>query len=246
MPLALVESRSRTRGSNRGPGRAAALRFGRSSDPIPPAQFAFLRANGSETIAVGDDSTPGGPARDAQPVTQFLHRIREGDRGAKEELAGIVYEELKRIAARAGSGLPRTPLCVTELAHEAWIRLFGADNPAFVDRRHLFSAAARAMRCVLIDAVRADGRHRDDGNGKHVPFDDHMLRLTRQVRDPVALNEELKLLATQDPVLEELVNLHFVLELTMEECAALLDVPLRTLQRHWQFAKAWLHERLSP
>lgn len=239
-----VTLRRRTR--NLRPFVPRALRDACSSDPIRRAKPAALPAGGSETRAVGDDSTPRGPASDEQPVTHYLHRMRDGDVTAADALGRLVYDELKSIARRAGTRLPKTPLDVTEIAHEAWLRLFGGQAPAFTDRRHLFAAAARAMRCVLIDAVRADGRQRPDGDGKHVPFDDHVLRLTRRVRDPVALNDELKQLAALEPMLEELVNLHFVLELTMDECAAVLDVPLRTLERHWQFAKAWLHERLDP
>lgn len=242
----------RPRLHNRRPPGPRALRIARSSDPIRRARSVALPAGGSEMSAVGDDSSsgapgvPGVPARDERPVTLYLHRVRDGDVGAANELARLVYDDLKRIAVRAGARLPKTPLDVTEVAHEAWLRLFGGEPPTFADRRHLFAAAARAMRCVLIDAVRADGRQRADGDGKHVPFEDFVDRLSRRVRDPVALNDELTLLAQRDPEVEELVNLHLMLDFTMEECAAFLGVSLRTLERHWRFAKAWLHERLEP
>lgn len=231
---------------NRRPCGAAALRAGRASDPICLGWSAFLPADGSETSVVGDDATQSNSGRDERPVTHLLRRIRDGDRGAADGLARLVYDELKQIAVRAGARLPKSPMDATEVTHEAWLRLFGHEPPTFADRRHLFSAAARAMRHVLIDSVRADGRQRPDGDGRHVAFDDHVGRLTRRVRDPIALDDELKKLAQIDPVLEELVNLRFLLGLTMEQCADLLDVPLRTLERHWQFVKSWLEQQVQP
>ncbi len=88
-------------------------------------------------------------------VTQILREIREGKEQSAEHLLSLVYTELKRIAAQKMAGeAPGNTLQPTALVHEAWMKLVGDGDPHFENRAHFFSAAAEAMRRILVDSVR--------------------------------------------------------------------------------------------
>ena len=85
-------------------------------------------------------------------VTRILESIRQGDPKAADELLPLVYGELRKLAAsRMANEAPNQTLQPTALVHEAWLRLVGNDNPQFANRAHFCSAAAEAMRRILID-----------------------------------------------------------------------------------------------
>jgi len=88
-------------------------------------------------------------------LSRILHSIEQGDPNAAEELLPLVYDELRRLAAaKIAHEAPGQTLQATALVHEAWLRLGGEDQPAWQSRAHFLSAAAEAMRRILVESAR--------------------------------------------------------------------------------------------
>ena len=108
---------------------------------------------------------------DQTAVTEILRRIREGDAGGVQTLVSVVYEDLKRVAARAlrgerGDGTP------SSLVHETFERLVDDSNVPWEDRAHFFAVAAREMRRVLVDRARREGALKRGGGWQRISLVD--------------------------------------------------------------------------
>lgn len=172
-------------------------------------------------------------------------RSNDHEQGRAEELLPLVYDELRRLAARElAREKPGQTLQPTALVHEAYLRLLQHQKP-FHDRTQFLAAAATAMRRILIEQARrklagkrAGGRQRhgaDVLDGIAVPGpDDEML----------ALDEALERLAAQDPQKARLVELRWFAGLTGDEAAAVLGISPTTADRHWTYARAWLQAEM--
>jgi RNA polymerase sigma factor (TIGR02999 family) len=182
-------------------------------------------------------------------VTGLLEAIGRGEPQRARELVPIVYEELRRLAE---AQLAREPtgqtLQATALVHEAYLRLVGDDDgPAWANRGHFFAAAAEAMRRILVEKARRKRRIRHGGGLRRVDLD-----LVAHgddddaAGDLLALHEALDQLAAEEPVAAEVVKLRYFAGLTTEQAASALDISLRTANRHWAYARAWLYHRLNP
>jgi RNA polymerase sigma factor (TIGR02999 family) len=173
-----------------------------------------------------------------------MHR---GDAGAAEELMKLVYDELRRMAA---SKMRREPpghtLQPTALVHEAWLRLGGDKQSAWNNQIHFFSAAAEAMRRILIDRARRRNAERRGGGRTHVPIDE--IEIGGAASDPHLLdvNEALEQFARQAPQKAELVRLRYFIGLQLDESACVLGISEATAKRWWVYARAWLYRRLHP
>jgi RNA polymerase sigma factor (TIGR02999 family) len=180
-------------------------------------------------------------------VTRILSAIQQGDSQAGEKLLPLVYAELRRLAAHkmAGERAGHT-LQATALVHEAYLRLVGADHQQKWDNgRHFFAAAAEAMRRILIEKARRNQRIRHGGGRRKVDLDELDLAKQGPAKMVLALNDALEQLAAEEPVVAEVVKLRYFAGLTLEEAAAALSISLRTANRHWAYAKAWLYDELS-
>ena len=177
-------------------------------------------------------------------VTQILSAIDAGDPGAAAQLLPLVYAELRALAAqRLANEKPGQTLQATALVHEAYLRLVG--DQRFNSRGHFMSAAAEAMRRILVEQARRKGRDKRGGGHKRVDLDLACPVAESPDQDLEALDEALTRLAERDPVRAELVKLRFYAGLTMPEAAAVLGVSLATAERYWTFAKAWLCAELT-
>lgn len=154
-----------------------------------------------------------------------------------------VYPELRAIARRimAGNALGRL-FQPTELAHEATIKLIRANLSAVNDSGHLLAIAARTMRQLLIDEARKglSAKRQPAGLPTAWPGEE-----ARAPIDLHSLDAALAALATLSPVRARIVELRFMLGMTVEETAAVTGVPERTVKRHWQAARAWLLAHLK-
>jgi RNA polymerase sigma factor (TIGR02999 family) len=181
-------------------------------------------------------------------VTQLLEAIGRGEPQRARELLPIVYEELRRLAE---ARLVREPagqtLQATALVHEAYLRLVGeGDGPAWENRGHFFAAAAEAMRRILVERARHKRRLRHGGGLGRVDLDQVAQFGDEAAGDLLALHEALDQLAAEEPVVAEVVKLRYFAGLTAEQAASALNISLRTANRHWAFARAWLYRRLNP
>jgi RNA polymerase sigma factor (TIGR02999 family) len=181
-------------------------------------------------------------------VTQMLNAIAQGDPQPAAELLPLVYEELRKLAAaRMAAEAPDHTLQPTALVHEAYLRLVGTDaGQPWGGRGHFFAAAAEAMQRILIEAARHKGRVRHGGGRKRVELDDACSLAEPPPHDDLlALDEALRRLEAGQPEVAAVVKLRYFAGLTAEEAAAALDISLRTANRHWAFARAWLLDALG-
>jgi len=179
-------------------------------------------------------------------VTTVLDQVRAGDPGARERLVGLVYDELRRIAA----GLMTHErddhtLQPTALVHEAWIKLARQEDAHVADRAHFLALAATAMRRILVNHAEARRAHKRGGGGERVTLFEGASVFEERAEDLVALDEALERLAARDPQKARIVELRFFAGLTNEEAAEALAVSTRTVERGWRFARAWLAKELG-
>jgi RNA polymerase sigma factor (TIGR02999 family) len=181
-----------------------------------------------------------------QAVTQLLVDWGNGDRQALEKLTPLVYQELKRLAARYLRRERREhTLQSTALVHEAWLRLIDQNHVHWQNRAQFFGIAGEMIRRILIDHARnRQAVKRGDGAIK-LSLDEALGAPDRRDFDLVALDDALKDLANFDPKQGKLVELRFFAGLSIEESAEVLGVSPATVKREWAAAKAWLYRELS-
>jgi RNA polymerase sigma factor (TIGR02999 family) len=179
-------------------------------------------------------------------VTQILSRIEAGDPAATEELLPLVYAELRQLAARRlAEEKPGQTLQATALVHEAYVRLVGGpSNRHWNSRGHFFAAAAEAMRRVLVEQARRKNRVRHGGEFRRARFDSELQITEEADENLLALDEALQRLALEEQEAAAVVKLRYFAGLTIEEIASALGISVRTVNRHWAYARAWLFRQL--
>lgn len=171
-----------------------------------------------------------------------MERVEQGDPIAAAELLPVVYEELRRLAARkmAQEAADHT-LQPTALVHEAWMRLGGSDAPTFRNRAHFFGAAAEAMRRILIEHARRRLAAKRGAGVEVLDLDGLEIRSPAADDDQLlAVNEALEKFATVDERKAELVKLRYFVGLNFEEAAAALGIAVPTAKQWWAYARSWL------
>lgn len=177
-------------------------------------------------------------------VTRILSAIEAGDLQAAEQLLPLVYDELRKLAAqRLVSEKPGQTLQATALVHEAYLRLVG--NQQFSGRGHFFAAAAEAMRRILIEKARRKERIRHGGGRTRVDLDQLDVADDTAAESLLELDAALARLALEEAEVAEVVKLRYFAGLTIEQTAHSLGISVRTANRHWAYAKAWLYRQLN-
>jgi RNA polymerase sigma factor (TIGR02999 family) len=179
-------------------------------------------------------------------VTRMLVAVERGEEGAREELLRLVEAELRDMARRLmAREAPGNTLQATALVNEVYLRLFDRDSAQHWDGRgHFFAAAAEAMRRILVDNARHKKRLKRGGGNRRVGLNDALVPIESPVENVVAVHEVLDLLAAVDPVAAELVKLRYFTGLSAKEAAGILGISERSGYRKWDFAKAWLYQRI--
>jgi RNA polymerase sigma factor (TIGR02999 family) len=179
-------------------------------------------------------------------TTLLLSAVEQGDAKAAEKLLTVVYAELRRLAtyrmSRERAGHTLQP---TALVHEAWLRLVGAKNPRFENRAHFFSAAAEAMRRILIDHARRKLALRHGGESERVDLDACEFATPEADAQLLEVHDALDKLAQEHPVQAELVKLRYFAGMTNEETAQLMGISVSTVKNYWTFARAWLFREIN-
>jgi RNA polymerase sigma factor (TIGR02999 family) len=180
-------------------------------------------------------------------VTRILSAIEQGDSHAAEQLLPLVYDELRQLAAqKLAQEKPGQTLQATALVHEAYLRLVGnGAEPHWNSRGHFFAAAAEAMRRILIERARRQGRIRHGGGLRRADLLDEEVAAPADDEQILRLDDALTRLAGARPQAAELVKLRFFAGLTLEEIAPILDLSPRTARRLWAFARAWLRRDME-
>ncbi len=180
-------------------------------------------------------------------VTRILRAIENREPQATDELLPLVYVELRREAAKQLEG-ERTghSFQPTALVHEAYVRLVDASDPqAWNSRRHFFCAAAEAMRRILVESARRKKSLKRGGDRDRLDVQLGAVSQPQAGEGLLALDEALTRLRHRDERAAKLVDLRFFAGLTMQQAAGALDVSLRTVERDWTFARAWLHKEVT-
>jgi RNA polymerase sigma factor (TIGR02999 family) len=181
-------------------------------------------------------------------VTAILSALAQGDPQAGDQLWRLVYDELRRLAARKlAQEAPGQTLDATALVHEAYLRLVGADPARPWDGRgHFFAAAAEAMRRILVDRARARRAAKRGGDRERVPAELDRLAVRYADAELIDVDSALDGLAREDAQAADLVRLHVFGGLSVEEAGAALGLARATAYRNWSFARAWLRAALGP
>jgi RNA polymerase sigma factor (TIGR02999 family) len=179
-------------------------------------------------------------------VTQLLGDWSRGDTDALERLIPLVEPELHRLAhhymsrERAGHTLQ-----TTALINEAYLRLVDNSKPTWQNRNHFVAAAAQLMRRIMVDHARERLSLKRGGGAVRVTLDETAWVTDARSEELLALDEALANLAALDSRKSLVVELRYFGGLTAEETAGFLNLSLRTVEREWNMAKAWLYRALS-
>ena len=179
-------------------------------------------------------------------VTQLLNAWCQGDAGALDQLAPLVESELRRVAqAYLSREAPGHTLQLTALINEAYLRLIEWKTVEWRSRAHFYAVAAKMMRRVLVNHAVRSGSLKRGGDAVLVSLVEANSVANQENADIVALDAALERLAQFDPRKSQLVELRFFGGLTAEEAAEVMGSSLRSVNREWSLARAWLFRELG-
>ncbi|HZS56863.1 MAG TPA: sigma-70 family RNA polymerase sigma factor [Bryobacteraceae bacterium] len=183
---------------------------------------------------------------ESQDVTLLLAEWQKGDQRALDRLMPLVYDQLRRIAARyLHSERSGHTLQTTALVHEAYLRLVGENRIQWQGRTHFFGVAATLIRNILVDHARTQkALKRGAGIGK-LSLDEAFAVPAENNAAILAVDDALRALSKIDPQQGRIVELRFFGGLTIEETAELLQISPSTVKRDWILAKTWIYRALS-
>jgi len=211
-----------------------------------------MRAGGRDRRAPGKPFTPAATRRYVRVVkgredlTRLLTAASAGDREALDALLPAVYAELRQ---RAASLMRRErgdhTLQPTALVHEAFLQIVEVERVDWKGRAHFFAVASLIMRRILVDHARTRLADKRGGGATRVPIDQALSLSVERDADVLDIDQALQKLAALDPRHAEIVSMRFFGGLSVEEVAAVLGTPKRTLEAEWSLIKAWLRRELT-
>ncbi|HSI57220.1 MAG TPA: ECF-type sigma factor [Ideonella sp.] len=175
-------------------------------------------------------------------ITLLLRAAGAGDRQAADRVVALLYADLRRLArSRLRRSGDVTLLDTTALVHESYLRIQRTDELDFPDRNHFLAYAARVMRTVVVDLVRASQAERRGGEAVHVTLNTLVGDAAFRHEDEILrVHEALEELSAVDPRLGQVVEMRYFAGLSEVEIAEALGVTERTVQRDWQKARLFL------
>ncbi len=180
-------------------------------------------------------------------VTLLLQAMRDGEAGAFDRLVPLVYDELRRIAhGHLRRHRPGQTLDTTGLVHEAYLKLAEQGGLDVRDRGHFLAVSARAMRQVLVDFARARTAAKRGGpDVQRVPLEEEAAAVASQAELLLDIDRALESLRGHSERLAQVVECRYFAGYSEEETAEALGTSLRTAQRDWLRARAWLRRALE-
>jgi RNA polymerase sigma factor (TIGR02999 family) len=178
-------------------------------------------------------------------ITRLLHALRDGDAGAFDALVPLVYDELRRVARRQLYRHKAYTLDTTALVHEVYLKMARQQGLALEDRGQFLAVAARAMKQVIIQFARARAADKRGGGMAPVTLQEGAIAIDEQAERLLDVGRALERLRVRNERLAQVVECRFFAGLSEEETAQALGVSLRTAQRDWLRARAWLQDELS-
>lgn len=194
-----------------------------------------------------DDSNSAAGAAARGEITRLLVAHRGGDRGAFDQLVALVHGELSIMAKqRLRAARPGQGLDTVALVNEAYLRLVEDAQVDWQNRAHFFGVVSRAMRWIVVDHARSASAARRGGGEAEVPLDTGLVGFSQPAETVLAIHAALEQLEALNPRLARLVECRYFVGMTEEEIAEALAVSVRTVQREWLKARAWLQRFLAP
>ena len=179
-------------------------------------------------------------------VTRLLHDLSDGRKEAVNDLLTVVYDELRVMAGRYLRGeRPDHTLQATALVNEAYLRLVDRKTASWASRAEFYKLAATVMRRILVDHARKHRAKKRGGGARKMRLEPDMVASSEEDLDLVALDEALNKLAEVDPRKSRVVELRYFVGLNMDETARTLGSSLRTVEREWTMARAWLFREIQ-
>jgi len=179
-------------------------------------------------------------------ITQLLKQLSGGNREAESRLVPLVYEQLRRLAARYMRRERRDhTLQPTALVHEAYLKLREQQQVQWQSRGHFYCIAARLMRRILVDHAREVEASKRAGSRVKVPLEPEIALADGKSAELLAIDEALGTLFEQNPRQAQIVELRFFGGCSEEEIAGILAISVRTVKRDWRVARAWLYAELG-
>lgn len=179
-------------------------------------------------------------------ITRLLQRHRAGEDAAFDELVSLVYDHLRRVArGQLARRAPFETLSATSLVHEAYVQLRDEHGVDWQDRAHFFAISARAMRRILVDRARQRCALKRGQGASPVPLRDDDFPIEAQAERVLAVDQALTSLGQVEARLAQLVECRYFGGMTDDETATALGVSVRTIQRDWIRARAWLLKTLG-
>jgi len=175
-------------------------------------------------------------------ITMLLARARAGEQEALDGVFSALYPELRRIArARLGGHVRRGEVQTTVLVHECYLKVLAAERLTPADRAHFLAYAARVMRSVIVDTVRAARRERRGGDALHVTLATEIGEQLAVAEDEILdIDAALDELARLEPRLAQVVTMRYFAGMKDAEIADALGVTDRTVRRDWEKARLLL------
>lgn len=194
---------------------------------------------------------PSEEARVDAPITELLHRVRDGDSGASDELMQAVYAELRRIAGRhLRKERSDHTLQPTALVNEVYLRMFAGAQPPLSDRAHFLAIASRIMRGILVDYGRARGASKRGGEIQRSALtvnlqSEHEPEPQDSFVSLLDLHRAMDDLSKENPQPAQVIEMRYFGGMTAEETAAVVGRSVHVVQHELRFAHAWLRRRLA-
>lgn len=184
-------------------------------------------------------------APDPGTITRLLTEARDGRPRALDDLFELLYDDLRAVARRELGKAHNSPVHATTLVHSACARLLGRDALDAADRRHFFFLLGRAMHDVLVEGVREERSQKRGGGWRRQTLVEFECDDRAVVADALDLAEALGALERVDPESHRVVMLRCFGGRTLREAAELMECTFATARGHWDYARAWLRERLG-
>ena len=167
----------------------------------------------------------------------------------QESLVDGVYQRLRRLAQGRMQGEANHTLQATALVHESWLRLSDdLEAGRFNDEKHFIAVAAETMRRVLIDHARSKRTRKRGGEWNRTTLSSltaPAIESNTEEEEMLRVHEALESLCANHPRKAEVVELRYFGGLSIPEVSAVLDISVPTVNRDWQFARAWLRRKMD-
>lgn len=178
-------------------------------------------------------------------ITELISKSSDGKPLETDKLFSLMYEDLCRLAGRFLQNEPmRNRLSSSSLVHQAYVRMVDQSRINWQGKTHFFAIGATVMRRILVDHARKVRSLKRGGDWERRQLTDDVTFQLSHDSDVVALDDLLKLLADLNPRQAKIVELRFFGGMTMREIATEMKLGLRTVEKEWAMARAWMRREL--